>query len=434
MEKIFPSQHTSAWQWIALVLWTLFALAFLAFFLIDSRLDYIQLLAPCKGTDCNWMAISSAEVELLESWGLYTRAYAALMIGTAALTVAIYWLLGGLVLLRQGAARFGLAVSLVLLSIPIAMISDPDNLYASYPALLLPSIFLQSLGTIFLLLFLYLFPNGRFYPRLASIPLAGAVLIILISDVLEVSGFDLDSPVQITLFQALFMMLALGTVFQIFRYRRDSTLLERQQTKWVLFGFSILTLSFPLWGSIFGGFLEIPPGEARLLANILGWITIQFILIALPISIAIAILRYRLWDIDFIIRRTLIYGGLTLTLATVYFGSVVLLQALSQRVIGQESTVAIVLSTILIAALFNPLHKRIQSDIDQRFYRKKYDTQRTLETFAASLREEVELEQLTGQLQAVVQETMQPEHVSLWLRTPDANEAINLQPPKASVD
>ena len=410
------SQPNSSWRWITLVFWALIALAFLALFLIDLRLDYLQLLVPCQGTECNWMAISSAEVEVLESWGLSNRAYAAFMTGTAALTVVVYWLLGGLILLRQGATRIGLAVSLVLLAIPIAAISDPDNLYANFPALLFPSIFLQSLGTIFLLLFLYLFPNGRFYPRLASIPLAVAILIIGISDVLEVSGFTFFSPVQIPLFLALIILIALGPVFQILRYRRDSTPLERQQTKWILFGFSILILGFPLWLLIFGGYLEVPPGEPDLLATMLGWILIQFGLIYLPVSITIAILRYRLWDIDVIIRRTLVYGGLTITLAVVYFGSVVLLQALFQEFAGDQSTAAIVLSTLLIAALFIPLRRRMQRDIDRRFYRQRYDAQRTLEAFAASLRDQVELEQLTGQLLAVVQETMQPEFTHLWLR------------------
>jgi hypothetical protein len=211
-------------------------------------------------------------------------------------------------------------------------------------------------------------------------------------------------------------LIALGPVFQILRYRRDSTPLERQQTKWILFGFSILILGFPLWLLIFGGYLEVPPGEPDLLATLLGWILIQFGLIYLPVSITIAILRYRLWDIDVIIRRTLVYGGLTITLAVVYFGSVVLLQALFQEFAGDQSTAAIVLSTLLIAALFIPLRRRIQRDIDRRFYRQRYDAQRTLEAFAASLRDQVELEQLTSQLLAVVQETMQPEFTHLWLR------------------
>jgi hypothetical protein len=144
-------------------------------------------------------------------------------------------------------------------------------------------------------------------------------------------------------------------------------------------------------------------------------------LLLIPLSISVAILRYHLWHIDVIINRTLVYGALTASLALVYFGSVAATQTIFQALTGQEqeSQLAIVVSTLVIAALFSPLRRRIQSFIDRRFYRRKYDARKTLEAFSAKLRNETDLDALSEDLVGVVRETMQPAHVSLWLH-PDS--------------
>ncbi len=149
-------------------------------------------------------------------------------------------------------------------------------------------------------------------------------------------------------------------------------------------------------------------------------VALSFLLVipSIPLATGIAILRYRLYDIDRIINRTLVYGSLTLMLALVYLGGVTVTQTLFQTLTGQERLpqLVVVASTLVIAALFNPLWRRIQSFIDRRFYRRKYDARKTLEAFSAKLRDETDLEALNSELVGVVRETMQPAHVSLWLR------------------
>ncbi len=147
----------------------------------------------------------------------------------------------------------------------------------------------------------------------------------------------------------------------------------------------------------------------------------NLVLAALPVAVGIAILKYRLYEIDLLINRTLVYGSLTVMLALLYFGGVSAIQALFGALTGQEEQpqLAIVVSTLVIAALFNPLRRRVQAFVDRRFYRRKYDAAKTLAAFSAKLRDETNLEALNSELVGVVRETMQPAHVSLWLR-PDA--------------
>jgi hypothetical protein len=195
-----------------------------------------------------------------------------------------------------------------------------------------------------------------------------------------------------------------------------STPLERQQTKWVVFGFA---LGFALEFGPYVLTLIVPPLQQpdslypQIFNPDAGGTPLDFLL---PLSFGVAILRYRLWDIDIIINRSLVYATLTALLALIYFGLIISLQFLLRGFIKQDSPIAIVASTLVIAALFQPLRRRIQAVIDRRFYRRKYDASRTLAAFSATLRNEVDLGQLSEQLVAVVQETMQPERVSLWLR------------------
>lgn len=191
----------------------------------------------------------------------------------------------------------------------------------------------------------------------------------------------------------------------VVRFRRSRGV-ERQQLKWFTFAAAVF-----LTVLVVGNYLDIDSAASMLL--------VLPAVPSIPIAAGIAILRYRLYEIDILINRTLVYVSLTAALVLVYLGCVVLLQSVFRALTGQESQLAVVASTLAIAAMFSPLRRRIQSFIDRRFYRSKYDAARTLEAFGARLRDEVELESLTGDLVGVVRETVQPEHVLLWLRNPD---------------
>ncbi len=204
-----------------------------------------------------------------------------------------------------------------------------------------------------------------------------------------------------------FPLLFTSAASLVVRFRRSGSV-ERQQIKWL----GLAALAIPVW------FLTNKPVQAAA-PNLFLILDAVVVFALIPAAAGIAILRYRLYDIDLIINRTLVYGALTASLVLLYLGGIALLQGLFRALTGQESSLAVVASTLAIAALFSPLRRRIQGFIDRRFYRKKYDAARTLEAFSAVLRDETDLVRLTPELLAVVRETMQPEHTSLWLRAPE---------------
>jgi hypothetical protein len=187
---------------------------------------------------------------------------------------------------------------------------------------------------------------------------------------------------------------------------------ERQQIKWFAYAAAVLLSVFFLGLPLAAVIGAIGGAWAELIPIVIG-------VLAIPAAVCVAMLRYTLYDIDVVINRTLVYGSLTLMLALVYFGGVTATQAIFTALTGQEEQLpqlAIVVSTLVIAALFSPLRRRIQAFIDRRFYRRKYDARKTLDAFSARLRNETDLEALSDDLVGVVRETMQPAHVSLWLR------------------
>ncbi|HEX6709026.1 MAG TPA: hypothetical protein VF068_01730 [Rubrobacter sp.] len=208
-----------------------------------------------------------------------------------------------------------------------------------------------------------------------------------------------------------------SAVSLVSRYRHSSREV-RQQIKWLAFAASFVGVTY--LSILVSGILFVPDslfaeGKSPIwFSLILNGLLISYA--SIPTAIGFAVLKYRLYDIDILINRTLVYAALTLSLVLVYFGGVVALQYVFRVLTGSESQLAVVASTLLIAALFNPLRHRIQDFIDRRFYRRKYDAALILATFDTRLREEVDLEALTGELVGVVEQTMQPSHVSLWLR------------------
>jgi hypothetical protein len=277
-----------------------------------------------------------------------------------------------------------------------------------------------------------LFPDGRLpsrrwlpvavLPGIAALSLVtlGALKDTLVLDAgVEDTRYRIDNPIGIEglgfvedlpIFGMLNVLLLVGVVGAsasvVVRFRRSRGV-ERQQMKWFVYAAALLLLA----------------PAVNPLPDVVNGVWFALVLIATSTAIGIAVLRYRLYDIDILINRTLVYGSLTAMLVLVYVGGVVSLQYAFRALTGQESQIAIVASTLAIAALFNPLRRRVQTFVDRRFYRRKYDARKTLEAFSAKLRQETDLDALNDELVSVVQETMQPAHVSLWLRpSTDARE------------
>jgi len=226
-----------------------------------------------------------------------------------------------------------------------------------------------------------------------------------------------------------------SAVSLVLRYRRSGGEV-RQQIKWIAFVASFASLVY--LSAMLSQFIYLPEmeGSGGRLPPLPFWFDVLFSVAVLgfagvPVAIGFAVLKYRLYDIDVIINRTLVYGTLTLALALIYFGGVATVQAVFRAFTGQEQQpqLAIVVSTLVIAALFNPLRRRIQSFIDRRFFRRKYDARKTLESFSARLRDETDLEALNNELVGVVRESMQPGHVSVWLR-PELIKSATFRQPK----
>jgi hypothetical protein len=265
-----------------------------------------------------------------------------------------------------------------------------------------------------LMLLLLVFPDGRLPSRrwqfVVWLALGAAGLSALAVAVADLQHAELGKVAENVAWPASLLALLASVISLFFRWR-GSEGVERQQLKWLAYtGVSIVVA---LLGGVASGYVS---GEHSYPTVLFLSVTIAGLTIGVPVAIGVAMLRHRLYDVDLLINRTLVYGMLTGILALFYLGGVVALQALLRSLTGRGSQLAIVASTLAIAALFSPLRRRIQSFIDRRFYRRKYDARKTLEAFSAKLRDETGLDALSSDLAAVVRETMQPAHVSLWLR------------------
>jgi hypothetical protein len=377
-------------------------------FSIPLQFAFYQIV--CSGAACQFGQISPAGLQQIQQAGLSLGFYAGYFTALNAILLLVFAIVAAVIFWRKSDDWMGMFTSLTLVLFGSTFGSSAFAVVGQqYPALFVLSSFMTSLGTVCLFVFFYLFPNGRFAPRwivwLVPLVVVHYAASAIRPDLFRY-GTDWILPVEVV--SVLFA--------QIYRYRRVSNTGQRQQTKWVVFGSTIAAgglVVLILYANIAFPGSSQPTAIGDLVYNTVTYLF--FILI--PLSIGIAILRSRLWDIDLLIRRTLVYAALTGLLALAYFGSVLVLESLVRLLTGQtQSQVVTVISTLAIAALFVPLRRGVQAFIDRRFYRRKYDGARTLAAFSNTVRDEVELGRLTEHLTEVVEETLQPESVSLWIR------------------
>jgi hypothetical protein len=409
-------------RWLALARggWIVLALLLLANFVASIPAYYRILQTVCNPStaQCTSWQPTPDNIIALQRLHLPVAAYAAYFVSLDVAASLLFWIVGILIFWRKSQEWIGVSVSLVLIIFGSFGISDtlqgtfitPQTpLFIGIPILLISLLQWPALG-----IFLLTFPTGRFAPRWSWL-----IVLLWIGQFGFYFSTNFVPVVANYLLPVVFVTWGSTLGIQVYRYVRIYDAVQRQQVKWFMFAL-VAGLSLVVVGDGLLGGLVSPLNAPDSWFQLLNGTIVVFLFVPIPLGIGIAIFRYHLWDIDIIINRTLVYGSLTALLALLYFGLVIGLQSLVSLFTGQvsQSPVVIVASTLAIAALFHPLRRRLQAIIDRRFYRRKYDAAKTVAAFSATLRNEVDLNQLSEHLLNVVQETMQPAHVSLWLRQP----------------
>jgi hypothetical protein len=416
-----PDAGDSRWRvlrpWLARGLWLTLVVATLTILLGSLPVYQAQLRVPCSLARCGYQQLTAEHLAALNGIGISLDGYVVICTALLFAGITISLSVSALIIWRRAGDGVAALVALMLVTAQSGTPASAVVVVGAGNPWWAPNGLLLFLNTVLLAFVLLLFPSGRFVPRWMRWFALGFVVVstlpYFLPDVALIPGSG-SSHLGWLVTICGFVIAALS---QVYRYWRERSTVLRQQTKWVAFGLAV-PIIFTILVSVF---TFTPAFGANNPLDLLAANEIGYLFpLAFSLAFGVAILRTRLWDIDNLINRTLVYGALTAILAALYFTMVLGAQVLGERLTGQTSPPAwlIAVTTLAIAAIFTPLRRRLQRFVDRRFYRAKYDAARTLERFAATLRSDTNLPYLTEHLVSVVEETMQPSHVSLWLRAP----------------
>ena len=388
----------------------LLAVAELGLFTVALPARYAQLAAPEE--------VVRAELAVL---GLSPGRYAFYQVALDTIFVVVFATIGGLIFLRKPGDPVALLVALMLVTWGPGndiMVLTPGALLPPEPLTWWhwPFVLIEYVAFMSWMLFFYLFPSGRFVPRGTRWLAVGWIVFAGFWNFFGATPLaPLNWPKPLFAV-AIAVLWGSFPVCQVYRYRRASDAVQRQQTKWVVFGVAVAVAGF-LLTLVAVGPPPVDLPQEQVGRGLVSMLLMDLFVLAIPVSIGVAVLKYRLFDIDRLINRTLVYGLLTAIFGLGYVGAVLVLS----QVLGQDrSDLAVAGSTLVVAAAFQPARHRIQTAVDRRFNRRKYNTAQTIQAFSTRLRDQVDLDTLAPELLAVVDQTVQPTQASLWLRPPAA--------------
>lgn len=397
---------------LLLALWAAVTLAYLAVFALDLWVSFGLIAVPCTGPDCHYQAIGATEAEVLAGWGLSVPAYALTMLGVSVLPVLAFTALGLVLLARLYPQPRSYLYALMPITMPILAITNFDVVIAIYPGLTIPVQMMVILGHLLLASFALISPRGRFEPRwTAVLPVVAAALGVY-------STFFADR-ITLPVVQPYTILLLVIAIIILYRYRRLFNDIERRQTKWVVLGLLFFFAGVPLWSYTFE--IATPAaGQDTLVTFLGGWTLLMLMTLVLPAATFIAIFRHQLWDIDLIINRTLVYGGLSAGIVAVY---ALVVGGLGALLHSQGNFALTLLATGLIAVLFQPARERLQRVVNRLMFGERDEPYAVLSKLNRRLQETTVPDHTLMAIVATITQTLRLPYAAIAVQAPDGRRA-----------